>query len=459
MMKQIVPAIESVKKICGEQSIKADAAYRECLHVLHWSVGEGELLYHTLTGELLLVSKDEWQHRLRDDEIRLTLIKRRFLVPKDFNELLYADQVNHLMSLMQKKSTALRSFTILTTLDCNARCFYCYELGGARQVMSEQTAYDTADYICRVSDGQEISLNWFGGEPLFNVRVIDIITEELRRRGVAYHAKMISNGYLFDPETARRAKELWNLKQVQITLDGTEEIYNKTKAYIYSEGSAYQRVLNNIGTLLDQGIKVNIRLNMNVDNAENLSELAQELRQRFPDRPGLNVYVAMLHEYGRQRVGTFDDPNAGLEKYRELVEKLTAFGLRRQQPLSRRTKLNSCMADRDDCVMILPNGKLGKCEHDCEKDLVGDIYSDTWDEAVQRAWKKKLFDLKCEKCAIYPQCRRLEKCATYKDGCVDILRIIAIENIRQSVLETYERYRNGHAGSQGSTDENEEELC
>lgn len=69
-------------------------------------------------------------------------------------------------------------------------------------------------------------LAWFGGEPLYNAQVIDLICNDLVERGIGYESSMISNGFLFDEKLIKRAAELWRLRQIQITLDGTEGVYN-----------------------------------------------------------------------------------------------------------------------------------------------------------------------------------------------------------------------------------------
>lgn len=120
-----------------------------------------------------------------------------------------------------------------------------------------------------VDGGEKVGIQWFGGEPLFNKAVIDIICNDLTAKGVEYHSTMISNGYLFDDATVKQAVELWKLKRIQITLDGP---------------SSYQVVLANIERLLDAGVSVGIRLNMDNHNAENLMLLADELHERFAGR-------------------------------------------------------------------------------------------------------------------------------------------------------------------------------
>ena len=112
--------------------------------------------------------------------------------------------------------------------------------------MDSAVAEKTAEYIARHCGGKEVSLSWFGGEPLYNMEAIDIICRRLEDKSVAFHSKMISNGYLFDKEIVRKANEDWKLRNVQITLDGTEDVYNKTKAFIYKGINAFKRVIGTV---------------------------------------------------------------------------------------------------------------------------------------------------------------------------------------------------------------------
>ena len=80
--------------------------------------------------------------------------------------------------------------------------------------MSVGTAHKTADYIVRHCGGNKVRLAWFGGEPLYNAQVIDLICNDLVERGIGYESSMISNGFLFDEKLIKRAAELWRLRQI-----------------------------------------------------------------------------------------------------------------------------------------------------------------------------------------------------------------------------------------------------
>jgi sulfatase maturation enzyme AslB (radical SAM superfamily) len=54
-------------------------------------------------------------------------------------------------------------------------------------------------------------LDWFGGEPLFNMDVIDLISSRVRAAGFNIMGSIVSNGYLFDDKVIQKAKDIWNL--------------------------------------------------------------------------------------------------------------------------------------------------------------------------------------------------------------------------------------------------------
>lgn len=211
-------------------------------------------------------------------------------------------------------------------------------------------------------------------------RVIDIICTDLTEKGIVYESMMISNGYLFDGATVEQAVSHWKLKSVQITLDGTEEIYNRSKSFIYKDGkSPYQVVLANIQRLLDAGVSVHIRLNMDEHNADNLMELADELHERFGENKRLTVYSHVLYEFlGCKESIPADSRNELYQKQQALYHKLVTLGYVKKLGLRKDLPLRRCIADHGGALTILPNGELGLCEQYSENNFIGHIDSESW---------------------------------------------------------------------------------
>lgn len=89
------------------------------------------------------------------------------------------------------------------------------------------------------------------------MNVIDIIDNKLSDFGQTYTNGITTNGYLFNKSLIYKAINEWHLGSAQITIDGTEEVYNKVKNYIYKDSiSPYKKVLNNIAMLLNNNIAV-----------------------------------------------------------------------------------------------------------------------------------------------------------------------------------------------------------
>ena len=390
---------------------------RQGAHGLRWMtyvvaqpVEGGVLVFHTLTRALLLLTPEEYAAPDTLPDLR----DGWFRVPQEMDDMKYADRVRFIRRTMWKEPEHTTTYTIFTTTDCNARCFYCYEMGRSRIPMSNETAHKAAAYIAAHCGGEKVRLHWFGGEPLFNQRVIDIICTDLRERGIDYDSMMISNGYLFDDETVRQAVALWKLKQVQITLDGTEEIYNRSKAFIYKDGkSPYQVVLANIQRLLDAGVAVLIRLNMDEHNADNLMELADELHERFGVQKGLDVYSHVLYEFSgsNPRAREAESRDKLYQKQMALHHKLVSLGYVKKLRLRTSLPLRRCMADDGGALTILPNGALGLCEQYSEDNFIGHIDNERLDETVRQRFREQRPALDaCRKCFFYPECIRLMKC-------------------------------------------------
>ena len=376
------------------------------------------------------------------DDYRDLLLKERFYVPVELNEMKQVQDMHRLASCMVNNSGHITGYTIMTTTDCNARCYYCYELGRSRVSMSDKVAKDVAEYIASKSGGEQVEIQWFGGEPLYNRRVIEIITEELVKRKVRFASSMTTNGFYFDRTTAQIAREDWHLQSLQITLDGTGERYSKTKAFIDDfKGNAYEQVLDNIDGALKEGIKVNIRLNLDGSNAEDLCVLSDELVRRFGNNSNLFVYVVLLKEFAG-KVHAFTSRTTATDAYLSLQKQLDIHGFSNGWELNRDFRGNCCMADNDAHVVLTPDGHIGRCEHFSETELVGSIYDKDRDLELIQEWKK-LFEpfAECNECALFPGCLRLQKCEWTRFGCPEANRIVNRHNLERRVLAAYNKVK------------------
>ena len=442
-MKTIFEPAKPYFKLLGHQKSQAGATYRLMNFVVQAEVDDGLLLLHNMTKEMVLLSQEERQALEQSPTDLPELISHWFLVPEAHDDCKLSQQLTHVARLMAVPPKSITGYTVMTTSDCNARCFYCYELGQARRPMTEETALQTADYIISHCGGEAVCIEWFGGEPLYNKSVIQLICRQLKEAGVNYTSTMISNGYLLDEDTIREARDLWNLKEVQITIDGTEQTYNRVKAYIYQRVNAYEQVMANIGHLLAADISVSIRMNIDMHNADDLERLAAELHERFEGQPRLSAYVHLLFEDKAKRSGVSHDDKRRqlLERQRQIEEKLAGWGLFKSRHFSPSIKTGHCMADNDGSVVIQPDGYITKCEHHTDSHHVGHINSGEQDAKMLAWFKEKgtMLGAFCRQCVKYPDCMFLLSCPNYEECYPEMPRIYA-HKLSEEMKTMYKAY-------------------
>ncbi len=439
-MKIIKKARSGVGKAWGKQKIK-ETEYRLLRYTLTTECEEGQLLYNVVTGELVLLDPKE-EILIKNLPSNYTseyneLVEKHFLVPVDYDEHKVVGQLRRLLTAMEGKKT-IQGYTILPTTYCNARCFYCYESDFPHVHMTEETAHDVVEYMASHSDGKKVSIQWFGGEPLLGAKIIRQISNELAEKGIEYQASMISNGYLFDENMVTEAKEVWKLNMVQITIDGTEEVYNKTKAYVSVPGSPYQRVVRNIQLLSKAGIKVSIRLNLGFHNEEDIRMLIPELADRLSDCENVNMYAHELFDGEGFTPVNYDDVARShllrtVDKLTRIIEKNGMSPGRKNLPT---LSTSHCMADKDSSVMIHPGGELTKCEHCSAADKFGSIYSENIDKDAYNYWKKHMEFPECNECAMFPSCYWPEGCPNKKE-CYPEVRKKLMDNYIKEISLTY----------------------
>ena len=441
-MQIIYDTAKPFDQLLKKQTTKKGETYRPMYFVVEQPVDEGLLLYHTMTKALLLLTPEEAETYKTSPTALPQLIEQWFLVPQSHDDRLLSRQIRDVAKMLEKTSDAITGYTILPTTDCNARCFYCYEMGRSRIPMSQEIANRTADYIIKHCNGEKVSLNWFGGEPLYNKPAITLICQRLKERNIEFSSSMITNGYLFNDDTVKEAKDLWHLKWVQITLDGTEKIYNRCKAYIYKNVNAFQRVISNIHRLQDADITVRIRLNIDMHNADNLMELAKELHQEFRETKGINVYAHVLFEEVKGSKAMHDNQNRTFiyKRMKELRALLDTYHFIKPIKLDRTVSTNVCQADNDHCAIIMPSGHIGKCEHYSEDHFVGHIDSEGLDLEMTAQFKERREEIEaCANCPSYPTCNMLKLCAT-STMCYPETRTEKLQKIRYGMLHAYQQY-------------------
>lgn len=442
-MKQIMKANDMIMQYIGKPK-KAAADYRFSHYVITETVEEGFLLLNNLTRELLFLTDEEYKDAVQNEALR----EKWFVVPAELNEKQIMNMVRWVYKMRKKPSDSINNFVVYTTTDCNARCFYCFELGRKRVPMSDEVALKTADFIIEHCKDNPVAINWFGGEPFYNTRPMDLICSKLKDAGINYKSRTITNGYLLNEENAAKCTDLWNLKRVQISMDGTEAVYNKAKRYIYKEGNPYHIVMSNIQRLLDRNICVIIRFNLDFHNVEDLNLFAEELAQRFGGHKKFVVYTHLIIDEKKawDEHRSLEQWNALYQAKADLDQKMSDLGIHanRAMRLSGELRTAACMADSDNSIVVTPDGSLGVCEHFSETELIGHLDSPDRDQTVVNSFREHWAEIgECDTCALYPVCIRLKKCP-YIMPCIEASRKDTLITIKHTMRNEYRRWKKKH---------------
>ena len=362
--------------------------------------GSTVLVYNTRTGNYIRIPSNiykDFRDLKFDGESSQTLQNLGFYISdaEDEFELLQKECNKRLIE------SRIHKYRILTTTGCNAKCPYCYEKGVIHSNMTEETAENIVQFIITdIQPGEKLRIEWFGGEPLLNQKVIDYISEHIINsipNDVDFASNMITNGYLITPLIVEKMKSNWRIKQVQITLDGKDEIYEKIKGL--GKGS-FDKIICIIKLLTDNDIKVDIRINFDSYNIDKIEDLLEYLSSSsFNDK--INVYPAKIFSNATKR-GYFD-----LEEETIKINKLLRkYGFRKGRQLIPRSFHTSCMASYPHFYTISPKGKIFKCDRQfLDKDSRADVRNKPKSkDLIQFVKSNNTVAKKCTHCVLYPLC-------------------------------------------------------
>lgn len=418
----------------GYQLYDENKEYIKSPYLMTEEVDNKLLVYNTLTYELIYLTEEEYTTEKK------YLVEHWFLLEKDSDPYSICKMLKQIYRQMRKrkKIDRISTYLILPTTKCNARCSYCYEKDGNKRDMTEDTAKDVINFI-KQTRSDKIKLSWFGGEPLYNGKIINFITRQLRENNITYTSSMISNGLLFDKYNIDTIKYLWNLKSVQITLDGTEETYNNTKRCTDKDiENPFEKVLDNIEYLVSNDIQVNIRMNVSETNIEDLKELAKILEKRFSQYSNhFSVYSHPLFDEGNTRAAAAQEKIS--KGFLEIQQLLIELGLSKKYNLSNIHMCTNCMADSLHTVTINPDGGLGLCEHYYDDVIIGNINSLNFNNDIIHEWQRPLEKEECKTCVLYPRCTKISHCPA--GGCTQDSKADLDLQIRTSMKDLYRRIR------------------
>ena len=344
----------------GLQDVDKYKNYKDSYYLIIHNYNNYRIIYNILTSEIICHLVDE----VLDDNY---LISHWFKIPYSFSDRTLGIILNkYLFRTEHRTLSSTNHFLIFTTMNCNARCSYCYEKDRInKHPMTEDTAKKVGEFICNNSDN--IFLSWFGGEPLLNTKAIDIITDKLNTENKVYKSFITTNGFYLDKISIYKLRYKWRVTKIQLTIDGTEENYLKEKNYINNDPSVFKRLINRIIELTNNRIQVSIRLNITIDNKDDMINLIEYLDSiKEIDRKYFSIYASKIFE------NTYTEDQKKILNQNELS--VNRFIL--QKNLYFRTSIfvtpamYRCYTTSHSGCTINVDGKIGACQHESEDEYM-----------------------------------------------------------------------------------------
>lgn len=247
------------------------------------------LLFSTKTAKFVEISDVDYlnivKENYKDCEKVKCLFEAGILVEMENDEFTELSQMRKsAIDMFNSKGTC--TYLITPTMDCNARCFYCFEHGSQRDAMTLETALNTANFIIKQQKHHSgpISIHWFGGEPLMETEIIDAIAEKLNQAGVEFESRITTNGYLLTPELVKKSIENWHTVMMQITFDDIGEKYNHIKRFVQPCEDPFAHVLANIEQAIEIGMKIRIRINYDPRDVARVPKMMEYFRNYFNNK-------------------------------------------------------------------------------------------------------------------------------------------------------------------------------
>ena len=377
-------------------------------------------IYHQISDSLLKIDESLHNTLFTDkitkipEKLQLLLQEKGFIVPQKMDESIFIKYGN---IKTRYQSNVLR-VTILPTLNCNFKCWYCYEQHHPSRLSKEGIVAIKNFIINEASQKniKRIELDWFGGEPLlyFDKIIYPMsinIKEWAKNNNVQFVNMITTNGSLITDKRVSLMKDI-DLKGFQITFDGNKEYHNKVRFSPKMENS-FDVILNNVHKLCKNinGINMDIRINYTIDNIDSVKILLDKFDKDI--RKFINISMHIVWQESKNIINL----SSKVQKIKDL-----AFDMGFNVPVkSINRKCTTCYTENTEQFVINYDLNVYKCTaRDFTEDFsIGKILSDGTFMPNNLFFKyytitSPVLDDNCIQCELLPSCLNSGSCLQKK---------------------------------------------
>lgn len=349
-----------------------------------------------------------------DKDVIDVLKKNRFIHDESIDEYYQIVRLQRILKYGNKNAR----LTILPTLNCNFKCWYCYEEHSSRKMSKQESdvIFAFCENLIKSNRLNSLTIDWFGGEPMLMFSDIMVplslnVKKLCKDNGIEFYNMITTNGVLIQEKHIQWLNDI-ELRKFQITLDGGKAYHNKTR-FSRKHQNSYDQIVSNIKMLIEgiPNIDLTLRINCTVQNIGSILSIIDSFPIEIRPKIHVNLQpiwqeVESLKSFSgevAQIVSHFHDAGFSVPSFTELP----------QTP-------NLCYVENMIQYTIAPGLEVYKCTaRDFKKDspnFVGEISKDgafLSNDNILKYYCNSFFENdKCKSCEVLPVCRGncIQKC-------------------------------------------------
>lgn len=321
---------------------------------------------NVLTGCKLFLTENQFQllsnfettrGKLLTDDLETydLLMTGGFIIDSTINEF-------EILKVIHNRSVYNSAYkmTIMPTLDCNLRCWYCYEKH-IQSRMAEgimQRVIIFVENILKSNCCRDFELDWFGGEPLiyFDEVVYPLslkIKDLCDKYNVRFSNSVTTNGVLLNDKKILKFKEIC-LYNFQITVDGYKTDHDISRIGIDKIGT-YDKVINNINriNILCPESHICVRVNYAIKTLANIEKMVDDINAS----PRISFFFEKIWQLKKQK---HDDMQAQ-DRLCAIKDYIVKRGNIYEDRYYTYCRGHICYADIYNQIVVNYDGSLFKC--------------------------------------------------------------------------------------------------
>lgn len=369
----------------------------------------GGIVYNSLSHQYLQLPPKKWNVSVKGnalvadsfthDDIDI-LCEKGFFVDTEIDE--FAIACSRKMSSRLDK----RAFHIIVnpTLDCNLRCWYCYESHKKGTRISDDRIESIKKLIAwkyKEDNFKDLSLSFFGGEPMMGASKVLFLIDSAKyfceQNGINLHVSFTTNGTLLSEKVLEQLNGIPT--SLQITIDGSKEQHNKTRGSKLFD--SYEVIWKNIKKISQRisNVLFIIRINYDENTFKNADSLIEDILKIEQSKVKISV----------QKIWQVNSSKINYDQVFNFIKQLSDAGYQTDfLDLSPQIS-TTCYADKLNSLIINYDGLVYKCtaRDFNERNCVGKLEPNglvSYDYGKLKKYVFADYPDKCKSCSLFPSC-------------------------------------------------------